>query len=256
MTLPALFIAHGSPMNAIETNEWSTAWRTLGASLPRPRAIVCVSAHWVTHGTAVTAMERPRTIHDFGGFPQALFDVRYPAAGDPALAREVAELLAPTAVAMDQAWGLDHGAWSVLVHLFPDADVPVVQLSLDGQRSGDEHLALGRKLASLREDNVLVLGTGNIVHNLRGFFRGGAEAPPAEWAVRFDALVASLIDAGDDAQLAQFENLPDAAEAAPDWEHFWPLLYVLGTRRPDEAVTYPTTGYQGSGISMRSVQVG
>ncbi|HYE77443.1 MAG TPA: 4,5-DOPA dioxygenase extradiol [bacterium] len=256
MPYPALFIGHGSPMNAIEDNQWSRAWRALGEGLPRPRGVVCVSAHWVTDGTAVTAMQQPRTIHDFGGFPQALFDVQYPAPGDPALAAEVAELLGADQVMLDQSWGLDHGAWSVLVHLFPQADVPVVQLSLDGRLDGPAHLDQGRKLAPLRDRGTLLLGTGNIVHNLKGFFRGGATAPPADWATRFDAHIAALLEAGEMDQIANFTDLPDADQAAPDWEHFWPLLYVLGTWGPGEALTCPTTGFQGAGISMRSVQVG
>lgn len=235
--MPALFLGHGSPMNAIEDNACSREWAALGRRLPRPRAILCVSAHWETHGIHVGAAAQPETIHDFYGFPKALFDVRYPAPGSPQLARRVAELLgtAPGShkVHLDPGRGLDHGAWSVLLPMYPEADIPVVQLSLDSARPGDLHLALGRRLAPLREEGVLILGSGDIVHNLRLFSFHGHGA--MDWALRFRTLTNRLIENGDDQALADYPSLgADAHLAIPTPEHYLPLLYVLGARRPDE----------------------
>ncbi|GAA5234465.1 4,5-DOPA dioxygenase extradiol [Verticiella sediminum] len=254
---PALFVAHGSPMNAILDTPYSRAWRALGQRLPRPRAILAVSAHWETAGVAVTAMDRPRTIHDFGGFPQALFDMQYPAPGSPALAERVAALLAPEPVQLDtQDWGLDHGTWSVLVHMFAQADIPVVQLSLDLHRTGAEHLALARRLGPLRDEGVLVIGLGNIVHNLRTARRGDA-AEPYAWAERFDQAVAQALQAGDDDGLAHWERLdPQARFAVPTPEHYLPLLYAIGLRRPHEPVAFPTAGIEWGSLSMRSAAYG
>jgi 4,5-DOPA dioxygenase extradiol len=235
--MPALFLGHGSPMNAIEDNPCSREWAALGRRLPRPRAILCISAHWETRGVSVSAGGQPETIHDFYGFPQALFEVRYPAPGSPWLARRVAELLgagpAPLPVQLDAQRGLDHGAWSVLRPMIPQADVPVVQLSLDSAQPGSWHLALGRRLAPLRKEGVLILGSGDIVHNLRlfSFHRTAA----MDWALRFRALANRLIEAGDDQALADWPALgADAHLAIPTPEHYLPLLYVLGARRPGE----------------------
>ena len=235
--MPAVFFGHGSPMVALLDNATSRKWRELAAALPRPRAILSISAHWETRGAAVTAMARPKTIHDFGAsFPKALFDKQYPAPGDPALARRIAELLAPTPVALDEGqWGLDHGTWSVLVHAYPEADIPVVQLSLDVGLTPKGRFEIGRALAPLREEGVLILGTGNIVHNLPAMNWGDADCAPYDWADRFN----------DDMRLAITENAPqraiefarhgrDAALAAPSPEHFLPLLYVLGARLPGD----------------------
>jgi 4,5-DOPA dioxygenase extradiol len=258
--MPALFVGHGSPMNALEDNQFTGAWRALGASVGRPRAVLCVSAHWYVRGTRVTAMAKPPTIHDFGGFPRALFELEYPAPGDPGLAAEVRDLLAsPPAVdvALDAAWGLDHGAWSVLVHMFPAADVPVVQLSVDGTRPASFHYELGARLAALRARGVLVVGSGNIVHNLDAFVRRGGGPEPYDWAVRFDAEVRRRLEARDHAPLVAYETLgPDARLAVPTPDHYLPLLYVIG-QAGREPVSYPVEGFQGGGaISMLSVRVG
>jgi 4,5-DOPA dioxygenase extradiol len=249
--MPALFVGHGSPMNAIEDNAFSRGWRALARRLPRPRAILCVSAHWETRGAAVTAVERPATIHDFYGFPEALHAIDYPAPGDPALAVRVAELAAPEPVRLADDWGLDHGAWSVLRIMYPAADVPVVQLGLDTTRPGAFHLTLARRLAPLRDDGVLVMGSGNIVHNLRHFRRAGG--PALDWAARFDAAVRARIEARDDAALADYASLgPDARLAVPAPEHYLPLLYALALRRDGDRLSF-FNDVVTSAISMTSV---
>jgi len=253
--MPAVFVGHGNPMNAITETPYAHAWKALGAALPRPRAIVVVSAHWYVRGTAVTAMPKPRTIHDFGRFPKALFDVQYPAPGDPALAAEIAALLAPTPVRLDSSWGLDHAAWSVLVHAYPNADVPVVELAIDANKTPREHFEIGRTLAQLRERNVLVMGSGNIVHNLN-YIDFSGKAAPHDWAVRFDEYVAAALTARDDEALIDYARAPDAALAAPDIEHFLPVLYIAGTRRPDDGLRFLVEGIDAASASMRAFQVG
>lgn len=253
--MPALFVGHGSPMNAIEDTPYSRAWKALGASLPRPRAILVVSAHYYRHGTAATANDRPPTIHDFGSFPRALHEMEYPAPGDPALAAEAAALLAPVPVELDSRWGLDHGAWSILVHMYPNADVPVVELSVDEDKSPDEHFDLGARLGPLRDRGVLVMATGNVVHNLERFdprMRGGHD-----WATRFDAHVRASLEARDRAALVGYDRHPDAALAAPDRDHFLPLLYAAALRRDDDALTWVVDGGLEMGaVSMRAFRVG
>jgi 4,5-DOPA dioxygenase extradiol len=235
MTSPALFVGHGSPMNAIEDNGFARTWAEEAASLPRPRAILCVSAHWETRGAVVGAVAQPETIHDFYGFPRALFDVRYHAPGAPELARRVKALVAGTPVALDPSRGLDHGAWSVLCRMFPAAEIPVCQLSLDTTRPGAWHYALARELAPLRDEGVLILGSGNVVHNLRRYEFDSAEQP--DWAVRFRDATNALILSGDHGPLANPMTLgPEAALAIPTPEHYLPLLYVLGVRRPTDRV--------------------
>ncbi len=252
---PVVFLGHGSPMNALSNTRFGAAWRKLGATLPRPRAILCFSAHWLTRGTAVTAMDRPRTIHDFSGFPPELYERRYPAPGDPALAARVRELLAPTEVAPDQAWGLDHGSWGVLVHLYPDADIPVVQLSMDATKPPAFHYELARRLRPLRDEGVLILGSGNIVHNLRAIRGVGAE--PWPWAVQFDEAVKSALLRADDAALIDYQQLaPDAALSVPTVEHYLPLLYVVAQREADDSVTFPVEGLDLGSLSMRAVALG
>lgn len=225
--MPAAFLGHGSPMNTLAHNRYTAAWRGFGATVPRPRAILMVSAHWYINATAVTAMARPRTIHDFFGFPQALFDVQYPAPGLPGLAEEVAEAVRPDYVGADHdSWGLDHGTWSVLVHAFPDADIPVVQLSVNALKPPAWHLALGSKLAGLRERGVLVMGSGNVVHNLRAIDWSRPDGG-FDWALRFDEAARELLTTrpGDaDALVAH----PDYRQAAPTPEHFLPVLYLAG----------------------------
>lgn len=249
--MPALFIGHGSPMNAITDNPFRSAWRELGAELFRPRAVLCVSAHWETAAPMVCTADPPQTIHDFGGFPPTLHAVRYPAPGSPQLVRRVLDL-AGGDVAPDPRWGLDHGAWQVLMHLIPDADVPVVQLSLARGYSAGQHLDLARKLAALREEGVLILGSGNIVHNLR--LLGGPGTP--DWAAEFDDAVADAIERHDLQALADYGALPGASLAVPTPEHYWPLLYVLATRHADDGLRFYTEGFNLGTIGMRSVRIG
>ena len=254
--MPAVFIGHGSPTNALATNASTTAWHELGASLPRPRAILSVSAHWYTRGSFVTANATPPTIHDFGGFPKPLYEVRYGAPGDPALAARVIELLAPDLVQPSTDWGLDHGTWSVLVHMYPQADIPVVQLSIDGTQPAAVHYALGQRLAKLRDEGILVLGSGGIVHNLARVDWANA-SPPPPWAVDFDERVRSRLLAGDDAALVHYEQLGDGARlAVPTPDHYLPLMYVLGCRRAGDVATIPVTGFELGTISMMAVVLG
>lgn len=257
MHQPVLFVGHGSPMNAIEDNRWSRAFRALGSELPRPRAILAVSAHGYGRGSFVTVEERPMTIHDFGGFPEALFAVQYPAPGAPELARRVRALAGADVVAESVEWGLDHGTWSVLVHLFPAADVPVVQLSLDATLAPEAHLALAQRLAPLAHEGVLVLGSGNAVHNLGDAFariRGGDDSVPA-WATAFDADVARASVEHDGAFLARALAGANGRQAHPTPEHYLPLLYALGAAAPDAPVGFPIEGFDHS-LSMRTVRFG
>ncbi len=251
--MPALFLGHGSPMNALADNSLTRAWTALGRRLVRPAAVLAVSAHWETKGTLITAAERPRTIHDFYNFPAELHAMQYPAPGDPALARRIEALLAPHARADVDGWGLDHGTWSVLKFLYPDADVPVLQLSMDVRRTPAEHYALGQALGALRDEGVLLLGSGNIVHNLRLYDPRATEG--AAWAVQFNDAVKDRVLAGDDEAVIDWKTLPGAALAVPEAEHFLPLLYVLGARRPGETVEILTDEVTGS-LSMTSVLVG
>jgi 4,5-DOPA dioxygenase extradiol len=254
--MPALFLGHGSPMNAIEPNRYTAIWSQLGASLPRPRAVLCVSAHWYTNGTGVTAMPQPRTIHDFYGFPQALFDCQYPAPGDPQLAAHVQQLLSPTHVIADQEWGLDHGAWSVLKFMYPDATVPVVQLSLDGRLSLAQHYELAKRLAPLRDADILILGSGNVVHNLRRMQRD-SDAAAFEWATAFNTVVRGAIASREHATLLDLSAHGAAARySVPTPEHYLPLLYVLALQRADEPTGLPVDGIDMGSISMLSVRVG
>lgn len=254
--MPALFIGHGNPMNALDDNRFTQSWQRLGASIPRPRAVLVVSAHWTTHGTAVTAMAAPATLHDFGGFPQALFDIVYPAPGDPALAARVHALLAPTPVQMDQSWGLDHGSWSVLCKMYPAADVPVIQLSLDLHQEPAFHLDLGRRLAVLREEGILIIGSGNLVHNLRTAVWGGA-TPAFDWAQRFNQSMRDCLLGDDRAQLlGAMASGEDARRAVPTSEHFLPLLYIAGSKHPDDSVTLFNDVIEMGSLGMLSVGYG
>lgn len=257
-SMPAIFFGHGNPLNALRRNSYTESWAAIGSSLPRPRAILCISAHWYVPGTAVTAMAAPRTIHDFGGFPQELFQVQYPAPGSPELAMHVRNLLAPVAVKLDQNnWGLDHGTWSVLCHVFPQADIPVVQLSIDETQPPAFHYQLAQQLVPLRDEGVLVIGSGNIVHNLHTYAWGQHEVEPFDWAVRFEQQVRSFIIDGNDAELAGYDSLGrDALLSVPTPEHYLPLIYILGIRQPGEKVTFPVAGFDGGSISMLAVQLG
>jgi 4,5-DOPA dioxygenase extradiol len=255
--MPAIFFGHGNPLNALARNEYTEAWARMGASIPRPRAILCVSAHWYLPGTAVTAMAQPRTIHDFGGFPPELYRVEYPAPGAPDLALRVQELLQPISVRLDHEWGLDHGTWSVLCHVFPDADIPVVQLSIDETKPAAFHYEVGRQLAPLRDEGVLVIGSGNLVHNLHAYAWGRHPVEPLDWALRFEAQAREFMTNEQDKALVAYETLgPDALLSAPTPDHYLPLLYILGTCRNGDQVTFPVSGFDGGSISMLSVQLG
>ena len=245
--MPALFVGHGSPTNAIEDSEFSRAWAETGGALPAPRAILCISAHWETAGTYVTATEKPETIHDFSGFPRPLYEMRYPAPGSPSLAQRVRALVRTTDVHLDRAWGLDHGAWSVLCRMFPAADVPVVQLSLDRTQGTAFHYGLGRELTALREEGVLLLGSGNVVHNL-ALMRWADTA--YDWAEEFDATLKRLILAGDHDSLGRAAQL-----AVPTAEHFLPLLYILAARGKHDRVSFFAEKVTLGSISMRSMRI-
>jgi 4,5-DOPA dioxygenase extradiol len=253
--MPAAFIGHGNPEHAISSNRYTEAWRAFGRSVPRPRAILVISAHWYTNATAVTAMPRPRTIHDFYGFPQEMYDVTYPAPGLPELAEEVADAAHPTWVGCDiDAWGLDHGTWSVLLHAFPDASIPVVQLSLDAFKGADYHLGLGRRLSALRDSGVLVIGSGNLVHNLAAV---DVSRPDEgfDWAVRFDDAVRTALESPDPSAIAALDGHPDFDAAVPTPDHFLPLLYVAGLAG-DEPMTRVIDGIQVGSVSMAAYTVG
>jgi 4,5-DOPA dioxygenase extradiol len=255
--MPVVFLGHGNPMNAVQANAWTQAWSALGAAVPRPRAILSVSAHWYLPGTAATAVPAPRTIHDFGGFPPELYRVAYPAPGDPALARRVQSLLRPTPVGLDAQWGLDHGTWSVLRHVFPKADVPVVQLRIDETQPPAFHHALGHRLAPLREEGVLVIGSGNLVHNLHAYGWGRHSMEPYDWAVRFEKVARDRLRAGEHGPLVEYESLgPDALLSVPTPDHYLPLLYVLGASERGEEVTFPVEGFDGGSISMLGIRFG
>jgi 4,5-DOPA dioxygenase extradiol len=247
--MPAAFLGHGNPMNALDDNRYTRAWRAFGQAVPRPRAILVVSAHWYINATAVTAMRRPRTIHDFFGFPQRLFDVDYPAPGLPELAEEVSEAVQPTWVGADvDSWGIDHGTWSVLVHAFPDADIPVVQLSINADKPSDYHLGLGARLAPLRDSGVLVVASGNIVHNLGGMNPRLADEG-YEWARRFndDARERML---GDPADVAALDAHRDFTRAVPTPDHFLPLLYLAGLADAGGTTDVLVDGYAYGSLSM------
>lgn len=256
-TLPAIFFGHGNPMNAVTNNSYTAAWRRIGEDLTKPKAILSISAHWYGPGTGVTMSSSPRTIHDFGGFPQELYRVQYPAPGAPELARRVQQLLRPLSVTLDDSWGLDHGTWSVLCHVYPQADIPVVQLSLDATQPASFHFEIGRRLAQLRDEGVLIAGSGNLVHNLRAYAWGRSLPEPYEWAMRFEAEARQLMRAGDIKPLIEYETLgPNSRLSIPTPDHYLPLLYVLGAMQPGDPVSFPVEGVDGGSISMLAVQVG
>lgn len=256
--MPAAFVGHGSPMNALEVNRYTSAWREFGASVPRPRAILVVSAHWFVNATAVTAMPRPRTIHDFYGFPQDLFDIEYPAPGLPELADEIAEIAKPTRVGADlDSWGIDHGTWSVLVHAIPDASIPVVQLSIDADKPAEYHLELGAKLARLRDSGVLIMTSGNIVHNLRAVDWSLTE-DGFDWAQRFDESARELLLGSDPSGVLSLDGHRDYRNAVPTPDHFIPMLYLAGVASADERkdTEILVDGYSYGALSMTSYTVG
>ena len=255
--MPTIFVGHGNPMNALTRNRYTDAWERLAASLPAPKAILAISAHWYVPGTGVTVMTAPRTIHDFGGFPQELYEVQYPAPGDPLLAARIQQLLAPVSVARDEQWGLDHGTWSVLRHLYPRADIPVVQLSIDATQPATFHYDIGRRLAPLRAEGVLLLGSGNLVHNLRAYRWGQPVADPYDWAARFEEQTRAMLVAGDHQSLVNYARLgQDAMLAIPTPDHYLPMLYTIAARQQNDTVAFPVDGIDGGAISMLSIQIG
>jgi 4,5-DOPA dioxygenase extradiol len=255
--MPAIFFGHGNPMNALLKNAFTDGWASIGNSIPRPKAVLAVSAHWYVPHCAVTFNLVPRTIHDFGGFPRELYKAKYPALGSPALARQIQSLLAPVSVGLDEDWGLDHGTWAVLTHVFPKADIPVVQLSIDKTQPSLFHYEMGKRLTLLREDGVLVIGSGNIVHNLSTYAWGKREVPPFDWAMRFEQHVRELLLQNDAAQVVDYERLGDDAKlSVPTPEHYLPLLYVLGLRKENEPICFPVQGIDGGSISMLVIQIG
>ena len=255
--MPAIFFGHGNPMNALSRNAYTDGWAFVGNSIPRPRAVLSVSAHWYIPACALTANPIPRTIHDFGGFPKELYQVEYPAPGSPELARRLKDLLAPVSVKLDEGWGLDHGTWSVLTHVFPKADIPVVQLSIDERQLPVFHYDLGKRLAPLREEGILVIGSGNLVHNLAAYAWGYREVQPFDWAVRFEQDVRELLLKGDDTPLVHYEKLGSEARlSVPTPDHYLPLLYVLGLRNINDPIGFPIQGVDGGSVSMLAVQIG
>ena len=257
--MPVLFVGHGSPMNAIEENEFVKGWRELGKTIPKPSAILCVSAHWETRGTQVTAMERPATIHDFGGFPRQLYEIQYPAPGDPQLARDTRTLVKSAEVLLDEKWGLDHGCWSVVKHFYPDADVPVIQMSLDYYQQPQYHYDLGKELQSLRSKGVLIIGSGNIVHNLGMVAWDKLDVPGYgyDWAIEAKEKVRNLILSGDHKSLIGYKQLGKEFNlAVPTPDHFLPLLYVLALKENNEQVSFYNDKAVAGSLTMTCVRIG
>lgn len=257
--MPVLFLGHGSPMNAIEENEFVQGFRKVATQIPEPKAIVCISAHWETNGTFVTAMQNPPTIHDFGGFPQALFDVQYPAPGSPELAVRTKELIHSTNVVLDQSWGLDHGAWSVIRHLYPNANIPVIQMSIDYNKGPKYHYELGQQIKLLREKGILIIGSGNMVHNLRmvDWRNINTSGSGYDWAIEADEKMKKFILDQNHTALINFRSQGRVFDLAiPTPEHYLPLLYVLGLKDSDESVSLFNDNTLGGSLSMTSVKIG
>ena len=254
--MPVVFFGHGNPMNALSKNTYTDAWHSLGQTFPRPKAILAVSAHWYTHNTAVTAMAEPKTIHDFGGFPQELFAFQYPVRGSEQLALRIRELLAPLEVDLDQEWGIDLGSWSVLAHVYPEADIPVVQLSIDATKPADYHYELAKRLAPLRDEGILVIGSGNAIHNL-GLMDWNPDAKPFDWASRFDTLLSSHLKNKEHGLIIAYESLSeDARLAIPSPDHFLPMIYCLGLQDKHEPLRITVDGIAHGSIGMMSFSIG
>ena len=256
--MPVLFLGHGSPMNAIEENEFVTGFRNVGKEIPKPNAILCVSAHWETKGTFVTAMEKPRTIHDFGGFPKALFDVQYPAPGSPELAKETKRIIKKTEIGLDEKWGLDHGAWSVVKHLYPNADIPVIQMSIDYTQGAQYHYELAKELASLRKKGVLIIGSGNMVHNLGmvAWDKLNAGEYGFDWALEASGKMKKFILSNDHKQLINFKSQGKAFDLAiPTPEHYLPLIYALGLKEENEKISLFNDKAVAGALTMTSVKI-
>ncbi len=255
--MPAIFFGHGNPLNALRQNAWTDGWGAIGRSIPRPKAILCVSAHWYIPAVAVTAMDDPRTIHDFGGFPRELFEVQYPAPGSVELASRVGEVLGSNVIQDRSNWGLDHGTWSVLIHAFPKADIPIVQLSINEAEPPRFHYDLAKQLAPLRDEGVLIVGSGNLVHNLHTYAWGKHDVEPFDWALRFEETARTLMAAGDHDPLVNYETLGrDAMLSVPTPDHYLPLLYILALQDTNDTVSFPVSGFDGGSISMTTVQIG
>lgn len=258
--MPVLFIGHGSPMNGIEDNEFSQTWKNFGQEINKPKAVLVVSAHWLTRGTHITAMDAPRTIHDFGGFPQVLFDVQYPAPGDPALAAETSRLITTTTVGLDDhEWGLDHGTWTVVRHMYPDADIPVLQLSIDYYKDPQYHYDLAKQLAALRKKGVLIIGSGNMVHNLRMVDWQKLNEPNYgfDWAIEMNTLFKEKIGNASHADLINYQKLHKAATLAiPTPDHYYPLLYTLGLQDDKDTVSFFNDKLVGGSLNMTGVKIG
>jgi 4,5-DOPA dioxygenase extradiol len=255
--MPAIFLGHGNPMNALHSNDYTRAWAKIGIKIPRPRAILSISAHWYIPRTAVTAMSLPKTIHDFGGFPKELYEVEYPAQGDPGLAERIRSILSSYAIDLDYQWGLDHGTWSVLCHIYPKADIPVVQLSIDRTKPASFHFEIGKKLAELRNECILIIGSGNIVHNLHAYAWGQQLDKPYDWATRFEKSIRELLLSEDYDLLINYEEMgEDAMLSIPTPDHYLPLTYIIGCQERGEKISFPVTGIDGGSISMLAVQIG
>lgn len=257
--MPVLFVGHGSPMNAIEENEFSAGWRMAGETLPKPSMILCVSAHWETDGTFVTAVPKPKTIHDFYGFPKQLFAVQYPAPGNPQMAKEISDEIKSTEVGLDEKWGLDHGAWSVIKHMYPNADVPVVQFSLDRRKDLDFHFELAKELSFLRTKGVLIVGSGNMVHNLSviAWNKMNESEYGYEWACEADYKFKKVVNSGDFKSLVDYQNLGrEVRLAVPTPEHFIPLIYTLGLKEESDNLSWFNDKLVLGSISMSSLMIG
>lgn len=259
VNLPVLFVGHGSPMNGIEDNEFSQTWKKFGKEIPKPKAVIVISAHWLTNGTKITAMEKPKTIHDFGGFPQALFDVQYPAKGDPELATASSKIIKSTQVELDNDWGLDHGTWTVVRHMYPNADIPVLQLSIDYNKPAQYHYDLAKQLTSLRKKGVLLIGSGNMVHNLRmvAWDKLNESNYGYDWAIEMNSIFKNKIQSGDVNSLIAYEKLGAAAQLAiPTPDHYFPLLYILGLQDKKDEINFFNDKLVGGSLTMTSVKFG
>lgn len=257
--MPVLFIGHGSPMNAIEDNEFSQRWHKMGQKIPQPKAVVVISAHWLTKGTFVTAMNQPKTIHDFGGFPQALFDVQYPAPGNPELAFEIQNMITNPAVELDHDWGLDHGSWSVVKHMYPNADIPVLQLSIDYHKPAQYHYELAKQLLNLRKKGVLIIGSGNMVHNLRmvAWDKMNVDNYGYDWAIEMNDIFKNKILNKDHKALFEYEKLNSAAKLAiPTPDHYYPLIYSLALQTDNDKVEFFNDKLVAGSLTMTSVKIG
>lgn len=253
--MPLLFVGHGSPMNAIENNEFSDYWKQLGKEIPTPKAVLCISAHWLTNGTHITAMPNPKTIHDFGGFPQALFDVQYPAPGDPALAQSTAALITSTAVGLNHDWGLDHGTWSIVRQMYPNADIPVLQLSIDYNKGGQYMYNLAKELSALRDKGVLIIGSGNMVHNLGMVSWENINTPGFgyDWALEINEVFKKHILSYNHNTLIKYEDLGKAAKLAiPTPDHYYPMLYILGLLKAKEEIVFFNDKAVAGSLTMTS----